>query len=153
MYRRDPNGNKIGMNSEKAFMKNYDTFSKLVIKNIQISDSGIYQLFAENRVHKKNISVTLLVEGNNLVKTIIWSVWKNNKHVIFGLIISKNTVYDTDLYDPFSFTLLVPISKLLKIKLSSDTIYVGSKIKNNNLPKVKNYGVRLNNYQRTKLKG
>lgn len=69
MYRRDPNGNKIGMNSEKAFMKNYDTFSKLVIKNIQISDSGIYQLFAENRFHKKNISVTLLVEGNNLVKT------------------------------------------------------------------------------------
>lgn len=64
--RRDPNGDKIGMNPEKAFVKNYATSSKLVIKDIQMSDSGMYQLFAENRVHKKNISVTLLVEGNNI---------------------------------------------------------------------------------------
>lgn len=88
MYRRDPNGEKIEMNSEKAFVKNYDTLSRLVIKNIQISDSGIYRLFAENGVHKKNISVALLVKGNNLVKTIR----KNNIHIIFGPIINVNTV-------------------------------------------------------------
>lgn len=83
MRRRDPYGEKIGMNPEKVFVKNYDTSSKLVIKNIQMSDSGIYRLFAENTFHKKNISVTLLVEGNVSEKT----AWKNDSRILLGLLI------------------------------------------------------------------
>lgn len=49
-------------------MKNFGTLSKLVINEVQVSDSGVYQLLAYNGAHEKNISVTLLVEGNQTMQ-------------------------------------------------------------------------------------
>lgn len=45
-------------------MENDKTTSKLVIKELQLSDSGRYELFAENTYHKQYIYVTLLVKSN-----------------------------------------------------------------------------------------
>lgn len=73
MCRRDTNGETIGTDREKIFVKNDGTSSKLVIKDVQVSDSGVYQLFAYNGALTNNISVTLLVEGNkNNTNTILY---------------------------------------------------------------------------------
>lgn len=52
------------MNTEKIVVENDKSISKLVIKNLDLFDSGIYELIADNDVHRKHITVTLMVEGN-----------------------------------------------------------------------------------------
>lgn len=47
-------------------MENDVRTSKLVIKDLQLSDSGKYELVADNDAHTKQISVTLLVEGKKI---------------------------------------------------------------------------------------
>lgn len=63
-YRTDPNGKEVGMNSEKISVENDKSTSKLVIRDLQLYDSGVYELVADNDAHKKKINVTLLVQGN-----------------------------------------------------------------------------------------
>lgn len=43
--------------------------SELVIRNLKVSDSGVYKLIANNTNEKKEINITLLVEGNLFTKT------------------------------------------------------------------------------------
>jgi len=64
LFRRDPNGKELGMNPEKVSVENDKSTSKLVIKDLQLYDSGVYELVADNDAHMKRITVTLLVEGN-----------------------------------------------------------------------------------------
>lgn len=64
IFRRDPNGKELGMNPEKVSVENDKSTSKLVIKDLQLYDSGTYELVADNDAHVKQITVTLLVEGN-----------------------------------------------------------------------------------------
>lgn len=45
-------------------MENDKSTSKLVIKDLQLYDSGVYELTANNDAHIKQITVTLFVEGN-----------------------------------------------------------------------------------------
>jgi len=52
------------MNPEKISVENDKSTSKLVIKDLQLYDSGTYELVADNDAHVKQIAVTLLVEGN-----------------------------------------------------------------------------------------
>lgn len=52
------------MNPEKISVENDKSTSKLVIKDLQLYDSGAYELVADNDAHVKRITVTLLVEGN-----------------------------------------------------------------------------------------
>lgn len=52
------------MNPEKVSVENDKSTSKLVIKDLQLYDSGVYELVANNDAYEKKISVTLLVEGN-----------------------------------------------------------------------------------------
>lgn len=52
------------MNTERISVENDKSTSKLVIKDLQLYDSGVYELTADNDAHLKKISVTLLVEGN-----------------------------------------------------------------------------------------
>lgn len=44
-------------------MNTYNGSSELVIRDLKVSDSGIYRLIAKNTYEKKEINVTLLVEG------------------------------------------------------------------------------------------
>jgi len=64
VFRRDPNGKELGMNTEKVSVENDKSTSKLVIRDLQLYDSGAYELVADNDAHMKRIIVTLLVEGN-----------------------------------------------------------------------------------------
>jgi len=64
LYRRDPNGKEVGMNPEKISVENDKSTSKLVIKDLQLYDSGVYELVADNEAHIKRITVTLLVQSN-----------------------------------------------------------------------------------------
>jgi len=64
IYRRDSSGKELGMNPEKISVENDKSTSKLVIKNLDLFDSGTYELVADNDAHRKQITVTLLVEGN-----------------------------------------------------------------------------------------
>lgn len=64
IFRRDPNGKELGMNPEKVLVENDKSTSKLVIKDLQLYDSGEYVLVADNDAHVKQITVTLLVEGS-----------------------------------------------------------------------------------------
>lgn len=72
--RRAPNGKEIHVvtdpqqEDEKMYAKNDKTTSKLVITNLELYDSGIYELFADNGVYTRNISVILLVKGNYIPK-------------------------------------------------------------------------------------
>lgn len=52
------------MNPEKISVENDKSTSKLVIRDLQLYDSGIYELVADNDAHTKRIYVTLLVQGN-----------------------------------------------------------------------------------------
>lgn len=52
------------MNPEKISVENDKSTSKLVIKDLQLYDTGVYELTADNDAHTKQITVTLLVEGN-----------------------------------------------------------------------------------------
>ncbi|XP_050420983.1 vascular endothelial growth factor receptor 1 isoform X2 [Adelges cooleyi] len=65
---RDPEGKEIGLNPDKMYVENDKSMSKLVIKDLQLSDSGIYELIADNDAHKKRINVTLLVEDKPIVQ-------------------------------------------------------------------------------------
>ncbi|KAF0766886.1 vascular endothelial growth factor receptor 1 isoform X2 [Aphis craccivora] len=65
---RDPNGKELGMNPEKISVENDKSTSKLVIKDLQLYDSGAYELVADNDAHVKRITVTLLVEDRPLVQ-------------------------------------------------------------------------------------
>ncbi|XP_022178523.1 vascular endothelial growth factor receptor 1 isoform X3 [Myzus persicae] len=65
---RDPNGKELGMNPEKVSVENDKSTSKLVIKDLQLYDSGTYELVADNDAHVKQITVTLLVEDKPLVQ-------------------------------------------------------------------------------------
>jgi len=56
------------MKQEKITVENDKSTSKLVIKDLQLYDSGVYELIADNGAHKKQITVTLLVEGNQILK-------------------------------------------------------------------------------------
>lgn len=56
------------MKQEKITVENDKSTSKLVIKDLQLYDSGVYELTADNGAHKKQITVTLLVEGNKILK-------------------------------------------------------------------------------------
>lgn len=67
VHRRDPDGKEIGMNSEKIIVENDKSISKLVIKDLQLYDSGVYELIADNDAHRKQITVTLIVEGDLIV--------------------------------------------------------------------------------------
>lgn len=64
--RRDPEGKEVGLNPDKIFVENDKSTSKLVIKDLQMSDSGVYELYAENDDYTKQINVTLLVEGKKI---------------------------------------------------------------------------------------
>lgn len=64
LFRRDPNLKEVGMNPEKIAVINDKSTSKLVINDLQLYDSGVYELVADNGVHVERISVNLLVEGN-----------------------------------------------------------------------------------------
>lgn len=52
------------MDPDKISVENNKSTSKLVIKNLQLYDSGKYILKADNDVHRQEISVFLHVEGN-----------------------------------------------------------------------------------------
>ncbi|XP_060867787.1 vascular endothelial growth factor receptor 1 isoform X2 [Metopolophium dirhodum] len=67
---RDPSGKELGMNPEKISVENDKSTSKLVIKNLELFDSGTYELVADNDAHVKQITVTLLVEDKPLVQII-----------------------------------------------------------------------------------
>lgn len=62
--RIDPNSKELGMDPDKISVENNKSTSKLVIKNLQLYDSGEYILKADNDVHRQEISVFLHVEGN-----------------------------------------------------------------------------------------
>lgn len=74
IYRKDPNGKEIFVvtkpkkENEKIYVENSiiknKTVSKLVIMNLELYDSGRYELFADNGVLKQNINVSLFVKGN-----------------------------------------------------------------------------------------
>lgn len=62
--RRDPDGREIGKeNIHKISVENDKTTSKLVIRDLQLYDSGVYELVAHNDAHVQRIAVTLLVES------------------------------------------------------------------------------------------
>ncbi|XP_050544021.1 vascular endothelial growth factor receptor 1 isoform X2 [Daktulosphaira vitifoliae] len=67
---RDPEGKEIGLNQDKIYVENDKITSKLVIKDLQLSDSGIYELTADNDAHRKHINVTLLVEDKPIVEIV-----------------------------------------------------------------------------------
>lgn len=56
------------MNTDKISVENDKSTSKLVINDLQLSDSGIYELVADNDAHKQSIAVILLVEGKPSTK-------------------------------------------------------------------------------------
>lgn len=70
IHRRHPNGTEIYevtkpiKGNEKIYVENTNITSKLVIKNLELYDSGRYELFADNGIHSQTINVTLLVKGN-----------------------------------------------------------------------------------------
>lgn len=66
IHRRDPRGNKLKTISEKIYVKNEDHLSQLTIKDLELYDSGTYTLMAYNEAGKKEINVTLFVEGNSI---------------------------------------------------------------------------------------
>lgn len=50
--------------NDKIYLKKNKTLSKFVIKNLELSDSMVYTLIANNGFYEKQISVTLSVKGN-----------------------------------------------------------------------------------------
>jgi len=65
IYREGPSGAELGSFPEKiSFMSNRTT-SKLIIKDIELFDSGVYKLIANNDHFEEQISVTVLVESND----------------------------------------------------------------------------------------
>lgn len=58
------------MDPEKISVENDKSTSKLVIKNLQLYDSGEYVLRADNNVHRQEISVFLHVEGNQIINSM-----------------------------------------------------------------------------------
>lgn len=51
------------MTSDKYIVNTYGSKSKVEINDVTIEDSGLYVLQADNTVFKKNLNLTLLVEG------------------------------------------------------------------------------------------
>lgn len=58
-----PNAKPLETQSKKTDVKNDASSSKLVIRDLQLSDSGIYKLTVHNGVKSKEIYVSLFVEG------------------------------------------------------------------------------------------
>lgn len=50
--------------NDKIYLKRNETLSKFIIKNLELSDSMVYKLIANNGFQEKQISVTLSVKGN-----------------------------------------------------------------------------------------
>ncbi|XP_025418891.1 vascular endothelial growth factor receptor 1 isoform X3 [Sipha flava] len=66
---RDPDGREIGKeNIDKVSVENDKSTSKLVIRDLQLYDSGVYELVAHNDAHVQRITVTLLVENEPFVE-------------------------------------------------------------------------------------
>lgn len=63
-FRRiDEYGKELTTQPGKLYLKKSKSIAKLVIKNLELSDSMVYILAAENGAHKKQISLTLSVKG------------------------------------------------------------------------------------------
>jgi len=65
VFRKDPYGIVVGKTPEKISFKNDKNISKLIIKDLELFDSGVYQLYANNRVFQNRIYVSLFVKSNN----------------------------------------------------------------------------------------
>lgn len=66
-FRINENGEEViqhNYKNDKIYLKTNKTLSKFVIKNLELSDSMMYKLIADNGFYKKEISVTLSVKGN-----------------------------------------------------------------------------------------
>lgn len=62
--RIDQHGKELVMRPGKLYLKKSKSIAKLIIKNLEPSDSMVYKLTAENGAHQKQISVILSVKGN-----------------------------------------------------------------------------------------
>lgn len=65
VFRKDPYGIIVGKFPEKISIENNKNVSKLIIKKLELFDSGVYQLYANNSIFEKRISVSLFVKSNN----------------------------------------------------------------------------------------
>lgn len=65
------------MNPEKIIVENDKSTSKLVIRDLQLYDSGVYELTADNNFHTKRIAVTLLVQGSYIFKCKMFKIHFN----------------------------------------------------------------------------
>lgn len=61
--RIDELGKELITRPGKLYLKKSKNIAKLIIKNLESSDSMVYRLTAENGAHKKQISVVLSIKG------------------------------------------------------------------------------------------
>jgi len=64
-HKRHSNGeDSTECDQETTSIESDESSTKLIIRDLSVYDSGIYELVANNGAHIKRIAVTLVVQGN-----------------------------------------------------------------------------------------